>query len=439
MAINSKFLYYPANFNLEDFSAKYRLPILKVAGILNLFILKPLGNEDRREIILNAKLLKRNFGDIYKGILESLLIDGVIENTLGYEVGVKSRTYQLVDKFYSSGLNKISKDDEIRKTNNALLKINKAKSEELYRRELKLPKLKRTAKMPYDMFIDTYRHLIEYMLNGKLTIDEKKAYNILKELNVRERHPIKYHQYLAIIDIFKNGDFYLKCDRNMRFYSSLTNLPKILRGCLLYNGEKLAATDVSNTQPLFLYNLCDSHFLEILRRAKNIEVDQVMFTQLIQTIKTNPKDLIKFKKLIEKGVLYEYFTKILPSFSREESKQTLIKVINDKGFNDTREKKIMREALNAEFPTISLLLNVLKSVDYHYVSSTLLSMEAQNFVINFPNEFYYLKKHEEIPIFTIHDCFMTTESNIDYLENYIKDYYKKFLRINLPMKREKFE
>lgn len=114
----------------------------------------------------------------------------------------------------------------------------------------------------------------------------------------------------------------------------------------------------------------------------------------------------------------------------------MVKIINDKGYNNTKEKKILREALQQKFPTIAKLLDLLKSVDYYYASSILMSIEAENFVQKFPEIFSYNEVNKNIPIFTIHDCFLTTKSNIDYLEDEIKTFFDNNLMINIPLKRE---
>ena len=321
--------------------------------------------------------------------------------------------------------------------NLSLSKLNEDRILTKYLEELKFPKIKRVSKIPNYLFKDWYSPLIKWLSDGKLTIDVVKAQKILEMNNIKTFEPDKYLEYLAMIDIFKEKDFNLKSDKNFRFYSSLTNLPKILRGCLLYSGKKLAGTDVSNTQPLFLGTLCDRLFLKELRAKKNIDVDDILFNEFILHLESNPKDLIQFNKLVQTGNLYESFTDIGQEFTREIIKDNLIKVINDKGIDKNKYKVAIRRALNERFPTISLLLNMLKSKNHKYVSSTLMSIEAQNFVINFPHEFYYKPEHSHIPLFMVHDCFFTIEQHIDYLENFIKEYYKSYLSIDLPMKREK--
>lgn len=347
MGIKSKFYYYPSNFNLEEFSTTNNLPINKVAGILNLFILKPKRYSDQREISLSAKLLKKNFGDIYSKIINCLIVNGVIENTFGYSEGV-SRKFQLSDYYqYSDSVKKHLKTTD--NLNLSLTKLNEDRILMKYLEELKFPKIKRVSKIPNYLFNDWYSPLVKWLSDGKLTIDDVKALKILEINNIKSFEPNKYLEYLAMIDIFKEKDFNLKSDKNFRFYSSLTNLPKIFRGCLLYNGKKLAGTDVSNTQPLFLGTLCDRLFLKELRAKKNIEVDDILFNEFIVHLESNPKDLIQFNKLVQTGNLYESFTDIAPGFTREIIKDNLIKVINDKGIDKNKYKVAIRRALNDAF------------------------------------------------------------------------------------------
>ena len=284
-----------------------------------------------------------------------------------------------------------------------------------------------------------YRSLINWFQKGMLTINKEKALRIIDKLNFKELEPHKYLRYLAIVDIFNEKDYHLKSDRNQRFYSSITNLPKVLRGCLLFNGEELIGTDVSNTQPLLLSELCNPIYLVHLKKSKNIEVSDVLFEKFISDLESSPEDLKKYKKLVENGKLYEFFESVSPEFTREIVKANMVKIINDKGNNNTSEKKKLRESLKRNFPTIASLLDLLKSINHLYSSSTLMTLEAQNFVIHFPEIFYNNQANKNIPLFTIHDCFMTTKSNIDYLENEIKLFFFNKLSINIPLKREKYD
>lgn len=435
MAIRAKYGYYPNNFDLEGFCATNDLPAEKVVRILNLFILKPLGQEDNRALNLNSVLLRKSVGNIYRSIIECLLVNGVIENLTGYEVGAHSRVYQLTDEYYlANGL--IKHSIELGTLNKVLESKNKAKANQKYIQELKVPKALRTADMPDKLFEGRYYSLIKWFRDDKLTIDVSKAHSIIDKRNFIEDAPNKYLHYLTIVDMINEKDYHLKSDKNNRFYTNITNLPKILRGCLKYDGEELVGLDVSNTQPLLLGVICDYIYLKQKYESKSIDVDQEKYLKLIRHLHTNPADLKEYKKLVESGKLYESFIDLDPSFNRDIIKDNLIKVINDRGFNNTREKKLMRNALKERFPTIAMLLELLKSVDHRYASWTLLSEEANMFVMHFADIFCNNLAPKDVPLFSIHDCFMTTKSNAELLESEIKQFFKNNYMIDIPLKRE---
>lgn len=435
MAIRASFGYYPNNFDLEGFCTTNNLPAEKVVRILNLFIYKPLGQEENRALYLNTVLLRKSVGNIYRNILECLLVNGVIENLKGYEVGVNSRVYQLTDEYYfADGVSKHSIKPQF--LNKALESQNKARNDSKYIAELKLSKAHRTADLPDKLFEGRYRSLIKWFRDGKLTIDISKARSIIDTHNFIEEAPNKYLHYLAIVDMINEKDYHMKSDKNNRFYTNITNLPKILRGCLKYDGEELVGLDVSNTQPLLLAVICDYIYLKQKYESKSIDVDQKKFLNLLRHLYRNPKDLKEYKILVESGKLYESFLDIDPSFNRDIIKDNLIKVINDRGFNNTREKKLIRGALKDRFPTISMLLDVLKSVDHRYASWTLLSKEANMFIIHFAEIFCNNPAHKSIPLFTIHDCFLTTKSNAELLETEIKQFFINNYMIDIPLKWE---
>lgn len=435
MAIKRRYGYYPNNFNLEAFCDKYKLPACKVVSMLDLFIIKPLGQEEERWIVLNSVLLKKRVGDIYKVILNALFDFEVISIDHHYEVGEHSKAYILLDKYqYADGIIKYAMGGE--PLNKALISINKKNATKKYLEDLKLPKFQRTVDLPEIIFNQRYRILIHWFQTEKLSIDKKKAHRLLEEWKYKENEPNKYLSYLAALDMINDKNYHLKCDINGRFYSSLTNLPKILRSCLVFNGERLIGVDVSNTQPLLLGELCNSVRIKQMKEDKNIVVDEKMAEDFLAHLETNPQDLKKYKKLVESGILYESFIDIDSGFDRESVKNNMVKIINDKGYNNTREKKKLREALKKKYPTIAKLLDLLKSVDHHYSSSTLMSMEAYNFIQYFPEILSYKEETKHIPIFTIHDCFLTTESNIDVLEQEIKNFFHNNLMMTIPLKRE---
>ena len=434
MAISARGVYIPSNFLIDEFCIKYNLPTAKVAKIVSYLTFSPFSQKRERYSRLNSTLLKNRFGNVYNKIIHALINEGVFLQTDGYLVGLKSNQYCLADYYYDCPEWKYYELPLI--INPGIRKIQQQKKAELYAKDLGLFKHERTGKLPDSIFSDRYKPLINWFLDDRLVLDKQAAYDVIENSKSTDFSEDKARYYRAAVDSFCRKDFSLKSDINFRFYTNLVSLPKKLRACLTFDGEELAGTDISNTHPLLLGNLCYSDFLLKLKRDKNILVDDVKLADFISHLKTNPQDLAEYRELVQSGNFYESFEKYDRSLNRDFVKKKMLSIINDDGINWSEDTLMLRRALMFLFPTIFDLLDLLKSVDYHYVSSTLMSMEAQNLVINFPAKFYYEEKNRDIPMFTIHDCFLTTKSNIDYLDESLKKYWLTQLGIKINTKRQ---
>lgn len=443
MAVKVKYGYYPANFNLEEFCQKYKFKDNKVVKFLNIFIQNTRKKEHQDRIFLNAKILKNSIDKDYSKLIQALIYDEVIQHTSGYIVGVKSNEFKLSPK-YSNCLNLVEYEF-IDNTHPNLKKINEERLKNKYAQELKLPKLKRKTEMPIEIFTSNYKPLLNWILDKRLKFNQERALQILenssfaKSTSRQDRNKYKY--YLVSIKSFKQDNIYANCDYNYRFYTNLTSLPKIFRCCLSFDGEPLEGLDVSNTHPILLANLCDSFFLRKLVRENAIDVEAEMLKDFLEYLESKPKDLIEYKQLVLSGRLYEEFLNYLPMCTRNEIKKKFLSIINDNNIDYNSQIKLIRTTFLMRFPTISRLLELIKSVDYRYASSILMSMESQNFVIKFPHELNYKLETdgvEPIPLFTIHDCFVTTSSRIDDLKKYLDWYFQEILKMNVPIKHQTF-
>lgn len=439
MAIRAKFGYYPANFDLEGFCQEYKLRANKVVEFLSIFIRNTRKKEFKDRVFLNAEILKNSIGKDYHKLIQALIYDGVILHTGSYVAKVKSNEFKLAPAF--NDCLELIEYELIDNTLPHLKKINDERIKKRYAQELKIPKLKRKTQIPYEVFSTNFRHVTDWILNDKLEFNQEKALQILEDKGFKysklkkERNKYKYH--LVSILGFKKDNIYANADYNYRFYSNLTSLPKIYRCCLTFDGEELRGYDVSNTHPILLANLCDSFFIKRLVKENAIEVDKELLAQFLKHLDTNPSDFLEYKNLVLSGQLYEKFNYYLPALTRPKIKKKFLAILNDENKDYNSEIKLIRQTLYDLFPTIALLLDLLKSIDYKYTSSILMTMEAQNFVIRFPEEMYYRLETEwiePIPLFTIHDCFITTKSKLPILKKQLEWYFDKYFKMDVPIK-----
>jgi hypothetical protein len=241
------------------------------------------------------------------------------------------------------------------------------------------------------------------------------------------------HAFPAV-ERFHRKDWSLQFDKNGRLHTNLSMLPSKFRKCVTFDSKPLLGVDVSNTQPLLLASLCDTFWLSTLIKRGTIQVDELLFKEFRTHIESNPSDLLIYKEIVKQGKFYEYMMSIYPDFSRKVMKLSILKIINDSGTSNTYNREMIRDAFKETFPTIYKLLELLKSVTYKQSSKLLMQVESSRFIVWFTQEFYYDKKNNHIPLYTIHDCFYTTPEYIDYVSTALIDYYQKYCGEFLPTK-----
>jgi hypothetical protein len=443
MATKPKYGYYPSNFDLAKFGSFYSLKESKVVELLNIFVQNSRRKEYREQIPLNAEILKNSIGKDYNKIIAALIDYEAIKHVRGYEIGKNSNEFKL-SNLYADCLDYVEYE-YLGESNPNLIKANRYRQKKRYTNELKLPKLKRQTLLPYEVFSSNYRIVLNWIFSDKLSFNQEKAFRILDEKGYKksskkkERNRYKY-SWVSIAG-FKKDNIYANVDFNYRFYTNLTSLPKIFRSCLTFDGEELEGYDISNTHPILLVNLCDSFFLKRLLKENAIEVNKDKFDLFISHLASAPSDLLEFKNLVLSGQLYEKLNFYLPDLTRSKIKKVFLAILNDENVNYNDDILLIRQVLYDAFPTIAFLLEVLKSVNYRYSSSILMTMESQNFIIKFPEEMNYRLESqgiEPIPLFTIHDCFLTTKSKLPILKEQLEWYFDKFFKMKIPIKHQSF-
>jgi len=197
------------------------------------------------ELKMHSKVLQ-NFYYQYTQLINYLVRNKIIERSLNYRIGIESYGYTLIDKSYTKGFKKVdgmpwfgwsSKEDFRENLNkyrkafnefqftkfidqeNALVSIDRAESdEELLKGIITFSKTKHTLKLECFKKGKSYPHLVKCMDNANW--DKSRKFSIDKQ--------------------------------GCRTFNWFTNLPSLLRDCLLINGVKLSNIDIKNSQPQLL-------------------------------------------------------------------------------------------------------------------------------------------------------------------------------------------
>ncbi|MDV3793232.1 hypothetical protein CMT44_04395 [Elizabethkingia anophelis] len=276
-------------------------------------------------------------------------------------------------------------------------------------------------------------HLIKW-LNPKLTIDKSSALEIINDKIGADM--AQYIHYHYAIEKLCTGNFYAtrKQEADNRLHTNLTNLPKTLRLFLRYGGEKLYSRDICTSQPFFLVYLIEFIYLyrDIpCKDSINLPIYTLMLEELCNCLSTEGfrEDYEKLKDWVLYGDIYNELGDLL--FPDQDIEKVTVKEFSKvDGFYVDVEYKSKRDAMKVItltifysalktknpqikkfkqlFPNFSKLLDLLKQSNHKNFSKMLQHIEA-NCIIDFVTKKLSID-YPQMPLFTIHDSIMTTES-----------------------------
>lgn len=346
---------------------------------------------------------------------------------------------------------------------------------------------------------NTVKHSANHLskwLNENLTIDYDCAKNLIKD----DMHFSKYQKisYLAAIENLKSNNIYASRNRETdnRLHSNLSNLPKVIRPYLLYDGESLVNYDIKSSQPYFMVALveflqksskegffCDEegngrsicrniNFNRIVK--KKLEDKSLIWQNLRSALysSTFQEEYKTIKRWILEGVFYSEMMEILYPFKpyqgKWERKVPKLCGIDGEGKeitttiskyytvdNKEEEKAMIKESVFSilyggsknpgrefkdfknHFPAFSNFLLILKENDKKDFPILLQQIESACVLDYVTKEI--AKIHPEMPLFTIHDSIATTESYSEKVDikTLICNLIEKFTGIT-PIVEEEF-
>ena len=304
-----------------------------------------------------------------------------------------------------------------------------------------------------------YNFLTKYFTDEKLKIDLKGSNGINFELYTRSLNYQKHILNAVTIKEIANGEFNIKHSKNDgRIHSQITRLQKQFRKFLSYDGKKLGEVDISASVPTFFYYILlnwskeveSGHLTSIINQS-TIYYRHYMFIK--EFVSVDNSELSLFGELLLSGQFYNHFIEGMHSihyfdeslkkdqyylqnvrelFNREfdgdlEDLRAVIKNRFLSMFNAVPSHYLNEEAeFNMHFPSLLNWIKEFKKVNHRYFSYLTLQTES-HFMLNVVARQLNRKYRGIIPIFTLHDCLITTEDNL----NLVEDFMKKCLTENL--------
>lgn len=458
------FILKPKILNLEYLVNKYNPDFkfnIDFAYLVIHFVILYKSKKSPNYTRLHSKYLK-SFNRIYNKhiqfLIENFPNDGAVLSGTRYYKG-KPYGYKLPKYYFDSEL-------EIHTiTDKTLLK------------RLNAIKIKNTTN---EMIRLNYYFLMKYFQNGKLTIYKPSlAMEHVNKISDKEK---RLRSTKSIIKIM-NGDtkLTLKPKTDGRVHSNITRLSKNARNHLQYDGEFLAEVDISSAIPFFLF-LTMKYYLanRLTYVSEEFQYDNSIIYMLAKMpvclVNTEVDDfggLVLNKQLYErfadrifneevyksKGYNFEKVKKYYNYHFKEQfgyyfdgdindlikfGKKRLLSML----FAKTSTYKFEQLAFGSIFPQILKFINEFKNIEQHNEDSKerhkkiaycTFQFEAKTMIDKIAREYDKIHKGK-VPIFTLHDCLITTVSHVKGLKDFME---KKFIELfevapNLTVEKSNF-
>jgi len=421
-------------------------------------------------VALNFAELKTVLGGDVSKVIITLETNGIIKKDYKYKKGTESYGYKITTKYFKN--NTI----EHKTITSHLIK-------------------KRLVKYRTDFFekqkplISKNAHLVKWFFEDRLEYNTHESnffikilkdtlLLIVKYLKLNSTDKKKIISKIEWLDYYK--DFSIKGDlpvfsiHGERLYSEITSMYSPLRNFLSYKGKKLIYFDISNSQPFHFCLLLKPYFWqeknkqgELTLRNQNRELYEWIVKnkkeELDNTIMNLKEIDVSGKTLIKKGIrrnknvsphythlsangklylfIHEHFKGkfvnnqgVDPFVDLISSKQEFIKMLyyDDKNKHSPTNKYFIE--FKKHFKIESSIIQLLKKRRYNDFSILLQKVESTILLQNVCRAIY--NEYPDMPLYTIHDGILTTESNAAILEEKIEQVYSGVFGFSPDLKRE---
>jgi hypothetical protein len=383
-------------------------------------------------VSINAKLLQKTIHQ-YKAHLNYLMEVGVVESDNQYFVGEKSKGFRLTSAYIRASIT----STVIHKT--SLVKAITALNRPAY------------------VTVKKYSYLHKW-LNPSLTIDvegaiayiERELVVNLKTMDYYEAHELFRFSFIRINDLANLRTWFTIDTSGNRLHTILTNMSSDLRQFVRYDGQRLVSVDIKNSQPYLAIKLLEDRYgpkhtglkpsnIEIetegeIQYSGNIQSSSIMVVNTSQSTDSltynPPSDVQLFIMLTLNGEFYEHMTGLFQDAfgdaffnqdeykglsKREVVKGAMMKILFSKNGFHSKAKSLFKSA----FPNVVAVFEDLKKSQHNLLALTLQKLEAKVVLDKVCKRIG--REYPSMPIYTIHDCVVTTVGNHDYVAKVLSE------------------
>lgn len=443
--ISSLTLFMPENINLnrllQEKPPSFRYERDCFVYIIHLIIEIPSRKRDLLDKLngftpINRKLLQKRIHG-YKPYIEYLKSQGVLIERNAYSPGKYSMGLKISSRYDS----KIIPVDITKWTLiKSIVYSHKGFNEELTQEYDYLKKWQNDKiTVDYESGVSFLDGLYRQELTNPEMKDERLRYNC----RLLPLHKLKEHQFSFFVD-----------DTGYRLHTNFTQMMSPLRKFIKYDGKKLCAVDIKNSQLFLSIGLLDNVLFILNDMSSKITNPNlthcsnypIMIVEKLKSIKDKP-DVILFKTFVSQGRFYEYFgDKLLEEGLVEEMpKPQLREVAKEIAFsaiyspNTSISYNKPMQLFKQLFPNVFEVYKLIKTgSNNHPALSICLQRFEADLVLNDACK-RIAEERPDVFISTLHDSIITTEDNVDFVEKILSNVLRERLGVEPPLKIERWE
>lgn len=289
-----------------------------------------------------------------------------------------------------------------------------------------------------------YRFLGKYFDENRLKVNFDEAVCLCEERYLEHKDYGKYVNELNQLIDLKNGCYriYNVPDKDGRIHSNITRLPKVYRRFLIYDGKRLVEVDLSNSIIYFIAMIINKHIKED-RINIHFSLNPLTFAKTLETLDMREKMLLE-----ETSVSGKFYNLFIDDFQDNYTNEELVemnKLVTEEDFIGTEKQirkiakknvlamifaninsyKKVQSIFRTKFPNLLDVLKLFKK-KYGYKSLSHLLLQTESYLIlDKVARKFNAKYYRVAPIFSLHDCLITTIDYQSELETILKEVFKE--------------